>query len=191
VKRKGIPNNNELFDCIPLKPLWKCTEDKEYYLNQRNRRGGYCTTKEVPYAIHPSKRLKLISDKIETIYEDADGNDNEDVLSNYDSSDNTEVYETGLRYGDVHFAEKLREAANLSISATIAVMEFYKSSFPHLADLPIPPSRGSVSILSRKEALKVSSTIVCAGTYEALYFDMKSYNDLYSKEREMLCLCRQ
>lgn len=47
--------NNNLFDCLPKKPVWKTKEDKEYYLNQKQNLGGYCTSKEVSYKIHPSK----------------------------------------------------------------------------------------------------------------------------------------
>lgn len=189
ITRQTIPNNDLLFDCIPKQPIWKSPEDKAYYLNQKGGLGGHCTTSKVPYVIHPSKRIKVTLDDVQTKSEDIPHPEIDNISSVNEESDASDIYENQKEFGDVAFAEKLRETANLSISATIAVMKFYKISFPNLKDLPIPPSKSAISIKSRKEAKQYSTTVPYSESNQTLYFDMKSYNELYNKKREILCAC--
>lgn len=56
LQRSRLSEDNGLFDCLPNNPVWKTNEDKIYYLNQKQNLGGYCTSKEVSYNIHPSKQ---------------------------------------------------------------------------------------------------------------------------------------
>jgi len=187
--------DNNLFDCLPKKPVWKTKEDKEYYLNQKQNLGGYCTSKEISYKIHPSKCS--VARKAEQA--NAEENDiidegsNLENISDQDSNQDDVIFNPLnqlRRTGDVKFAELLRERANLSISQTVAVMEFYKDQFPDLHNLPTPPSRGSLSRASRKAAERISNDVTLNTGSHTLYFDMKQYTNLYGKKREMMCLCR-
>lgn len=189
--------NNNLFDCLPKKPVWKTKEDKEYYLNQKQNLGGYCTSKEISYKIHPSKLLiaqnaeQSTSSENIIIDEDSNLENISDQVSDQDDSafNPLNVLPT---MGDVKFAELLRERANLSISQTLAVMQFYKDQFPRLHNIPTPPSRGSLSRASRKAAEQITMDValnVSDTSSHTLYFDMKQYKNLYGKKREMICVC--
>ena len=177
-----------MFDCIPKKPVWKSNEDRQYYLNQKQNLGGYCTLKEIPYYIHPSKRPRRI--ELPSMCEenvdmaDACSDHSEDSTDpNFNSSTTPKVI------GDANFAELLRERANLSISQTIAVMQFYKDNFPDVSCIPMPPTRGSLSRASRKASERISADITIEPGTHNLYFDMKQYKDLYGQKREMICVC--
>jgi len=91
--------------------------------------------------------------------------------------------------GDVSFAELLRERANLSISQTIAVMQFYNDQYPNLHTLPTPPARGSLSQASRRVATQISHDVELNSSNQTLYFDMKQYTNLYGQKREIICIC--
>jgi len=194
LQRCKLHEDSNLFDCLPNKPVWKTKEDKEYYLNQKQNLGGYCTSKEISYKIHPSKRPvarnveQTTSEKNVVLVEDSNLENISDQDSNQDDATFNPVNQL-LRIGDVKFAELLRERANLSISQTVAVMQFYKDQFPDLHSIPTPPSRSSLSRASRKAAEKISNDVTLNAGSHTLYFDMKQYTNLYGKKREMICVC--
>ena len=192
LQRNAYSENKSLFDCLPTKPSWKSNEDKRYYYNQKNNLGGYCTSKEVSYDIHPSKQSRrsgkimepsLINEPENDVVEDYDSLGQEDSDSNYQQPH--QLRSTG----DVHFADLLRDRANLSISQTISVMVFYKETFPDLQTLPSPPNRGHLSRISRKICTKISNAVQISAGNQTLFFDMKQYQNLYAQKREMICVC--
>lgn len=189
IRRGNIPQNDDLFDCLPTNPVWKTKEDKEYYFNQQNGYGGYCTSKQVHYSVHPSRRIKPATTEVEIEYDESDNSESESLSTDMDVYRELPCHENSELIGDVKFAEQLREAANLSISQTIAVMNFYKISFPDLEELPTTPSRSSLSVSSRKECERLAKSVECNDNSQILYFDMKPYNNLYGAKREILCVC--
>lgn len=193
LQRSRLSEDNSLFDCLPNNPVWKTNEDKIYYLNQKQNLGGYCTSKEVSYNIHPSKQSR----RYDQIPEAAQIHEHEnEVEEDYDSDAGDDDSEPNFdpsgslrTMGDVSFAESLRERANLSISQTIAVMKFYKDQFPDLHTIPTPPARGSLSRASRRVAAQISYDVELNSTNQTLCFDMKQYTNLYGQKREMICVC--
>lgn len=186
--------DNNLFDCLPKKPAWKTKEDKQYYLNQKQNLGGYCAPKEISYKIHPSKRPFARNTQQATSEVDVVSDEDCTVenIRDHDSDQDDTAFNPLNRLpimGDVKFAELLRERANLSISQTVAVMQFYKDEFPDLHNIPYPPTRGSLSRASRKAAERISNNVTLNVGSHTLYFDMKQYRNLYGKKREMICVC--
>lgn len=181
-----------MFDCISKMPVWKTAEDKKYYLNQKGNMVGYCTSTEVIYNIHPSKQSRKSDETGEALenYEleiktdaDTDLQDEEVIDSNFHFANNPRVI------GDSEFAQLLRKRANLLLSQTIAVMQFYKDYFPDSDILPKPPSRSSLSRTSRSVTAQISQNVQLNSCNQTLYFDMKQYDKLYGQKREMICVC--
>lgn len=194
LQRTKLSSNDSLFDCLPKKPNWKTNEDKIYYFNQKRNLGGYCTSKKVPYKIHPAKRALDKNDvmpssatNVAAAATDETSISSDDVAES-ESSFTVETHSAIA--GDATFAQLLRERANLSISQTIAVMQFYIQQFPDISSMPIPPARGTLSVASRTAAARISDNIpIPAGIHHTLYFDMKQYVKLYGEKREIICIC--
>lgn len=193
ILKQPIPNNNELFDCLSHKPQWKSQEDKQYYFNQKNGVGGYCTSKLVPSQVHPSKLSKFHQMTLQSTENFSavidENSDSEEADNQDDSSDTSSFREARREPGFVSFAEELKTAANLSIGQTIAVMNFYKKKFPDLEDIPNAPTSGGLSKSSRKRDAIISKEITSVEEKQILYFDMKKYKKLYGMTREVICVC--
>lgn len=141
--------------------MWKTKEDKQYYLNQKQNLGGYCTPKEIQYKIHPSKH-PVARNAQQATSEVCDGDCSVENTCNHDSDQDDTTFNPSNRLlimSDVKFAELLRERTNLSISQTVAVIQFYKDQFPGLHNISYPSTRGSLSRASRKAAERISNNI--------------------------------
>jgi hypothetical protein len=194
LQRTKLSSNNCLFNCLPTKPNWKTNEDKVYYFQQKSNLGGYCTSKKVPYKIHPSKRSVTKMDVIPPFVTTVPAASSDEGTVSSNDGAQSDISFTGETHstvsGDANFAQLLRERANLSISQTIAVMQFYRQQFPAISSLPVPPAKGTLSVASRAAAASMSKTIpIAAGINHTLYYDMKQYRELYSEKREIICVC--
>lgn len=187
--RCETPNNDDLFDCLPLKPIWKSKEDNEYYSRQKNKLGGYTTSKMVACNIHSSKKIKQQCEESEDVLSWSESDDEETNSVTNDFSDFPDFNDNGNETGDVAFAEELREMANLSIAQSIAVMKFYKAKIPDCHHIPRAPCKGALSMASRKAAVNISQISIRNAASEFIYFDMKQYQRLFGTKREIICIC--
>lgn len=190
LRRRVPPPDQKLFDCLPKNPIWKTKEDQLYYDNQKNGLGGYCTSTKVAYKVHPSKVPRKSAISIKENLDDVQVADSDNEVEDCQVSDESCIVNVNdNKIGDVSFAERLREAANISINQTLAVMNFYKAEFKDVETIPFPPARSSISRTSRINASIISDNIQNEEPNQTLYFDMKQYGTLYGKKREVICVC--
>jgi len=168
-------SSTKLFDCLPTNPRWKTQEDKKYYLLQKDGLGGYCTEKSVSFKPHPRNTLDR-SNRLPRV-----------VLDEESKEVNTRQQDNEA-HNKVQFAEALRRNANLSLSQTVAVMKFYKETFTHLS-LPEPPHRSSVCRKSTLVNNSFCNEMKANSLKSVLYFDTKTFINLYGKNRPVICVC--
>jgi hypothetical protein len=180
-------NQDNLFDILPLKPSFKSVEDRMYYECQKERK-GYCTSKIVNYKIHPSRvvkdRVENMNEGInmETLSMDDESSKSESVTSHDSSEKSTDIHERV----SLDLAVKLRQAANLSLSQTLMVLNvLYTETAQEIFMKPTRSALRKACYRSTKRAPVTLSDI----RNDKLSFDGKTYTNLYGMKRHLLAIC--
>lgn len=179
-KKKDF-NENTLFDVLPLNPDFKCKEDKDYYELQKHGI-GYCSSKLVSYQIHPSKVPRKDMKKKLPNFPVCDTSPCDDQSISQES-DTSNFIKLPKERSSTYLAQKIREAANLSLSQTIKVLATLHEELE--LDILLPPTRSAL--------LKACDKEKCAdveiSTKNIIKFDGKTYSNLYGQKRHLFAIC--
>lgn len=180
---------NELFDVLPQNACFITAEERKYYETQK-KLVGFCSSKLVPYQIHPAKRnINNVVSIEDTSFENEersipDENIEPDVAS---SSATSEDVTKPKPLVSCDLAMKIRNAANLSLSQTLKVLKVLHKEIG--AEMFVAPSRAALWKACYKTSLLSKQFLPCMFKNNILTFDGKTYPNLYGCKRHVLAIC--